>query len=483
MFSSGVRTRLGAVLGVSAIVAGTGAGAATLHRFAVTSAAGSGAATTFLQSTASGSALQGEVASSANTGIKIPFGVLGEYNATGSTFGSGVLGIATTGYGVGAESLSTTQPSLLALNSSGGPAAQVFGESGGDAIDATATGGGVGVFAMSDSYDAISASDMSVFAAIYGENDDTGSTEGGSGLFGYNYAPAGAGTVGETGAKYGSGIEGYHDGSNPGVGVFGDAENASQGFPAIQAVTATDGTELFDAGVMDNNTGGSLSVSTVLSSVSANNSGRVFTAGQASSDLQINGDLYLTGAVYTDCDDSVPYATAACTHETLGTVRSDSGSKYEMYAAQQASKTVEDEGEAELRGGSVHVALDPAFASVISRRVPYLVVTTPEGDTRGVYVTNKTRSGFDVRENGGGRSTVAIDYRIIAHPYGEDAARMALATAKLRTRAGSYPASTRALAAHIAGLAHMRSAQARHRPLRMLKAPASLVSRASFTTR
>jgi hypothetical protein len=480
MFSSGVRTRVGAGLGVVAIVAGTAAGAATLHRFAVTSATGSGGATTFLQATASGSALQGEVAGKANTAIKIPFGVLGEYDATGTTFGSGVLGIATTGYGVGAETLSTSQPSLLALNSSGGPASQIFGEAGGDALDVSATGGGIGIDASSDSNYPVYATTTSGYAALYGEND--AASNYGVGVYGYSTAGAGLGTEGGTSGQYGIGVDGYSVAS-PGIGVFAEAESASAGFPALQAFTETDGTELFDAGVADTNTSGIFSASTVLSSVSQNNSGTVVTNGTASSDLQINGDLYLTGTVYTDCGDTVPYATAACTGKTAGTVRSDTGSKYEMYASEHASKTVEDEGEAELRGGAAHVALDPAFASVISTRVPYLVVTTPEGDTRGVYVTNKTRSGFDVRENGGGRSTVTFDYRIIAHPYGEDAARMTRATVKAKTHGAGYPAATGAIAAHTAALAHMRYAQSHRRHARTIKAPPPLVSTASFTTR
>jgi hypothetical protein len=117
----------------------TAAGAATVHRLAVTQTSGSGGASTFVQTSASSSALQGEVASSANTSIKIPFGVLGEYNASGSTFGVGVVGISTTGYAVGAEAFDAN-PAVIAL-----------GETTGDGLDAYATGAGNGILASSTS--------------------------------------------------------------------------------------------------------------------------------------------------------------------------------------------------------------------------------------------------------------------------------------------------------------------------------------------
>jgi hypothetical protein len=41
-----------------------------------------------------------------------------------------------------------------------------------------------------------------------------------------------------------------------------------------------------------------------------------------------------------------------------------------------------------------------------------------------VYATNRTANGFDVAENPGGTSTVDIDYRIVATPFADRAARL-----------------------------------------------------------
>jgi hypothetical protein len=77
-----------------------------------------------------------------------------------------------------------------------------------------------------------------------------------------------------------------------------------------------------------------------------------------------------------------------------------------------------------LQNGNAYVYLDPAFANVIERGAKYLVFITPEGDSRGLYVTEKTARGFVVRENMGGHSTLAFSYRIVAKPLGSHEQRL-----------------------------------------------------------
>ena len=456
-----LRSPWSAGIGIAALLAGTAAGAATIHRLAISTTSGSGGAQTYLQTSATGAALQGEVASTPQTAIKIPFGVLGEYDAAGGGFGIGTVGISTTGYGVGAESLSTSQPSLIALSGSSGPAAEMYGKNGGLGADIEATGGGVGVYTFSDSSNAVAAYSQTPFYAAVFASDQANSS--GYGLAGNSFSTGGVGSYG---------------GGSYGVGVQADSESDTPGLPAIQAYSSTDGTELFDAGVNDSNTGNSLSISTVLSSVSNNTSGGVYTAGAASSDLEINGDIKITGAIYTNCGNTVPYAGDDCGgDQTLVKQRSPAGANYDMYASKHASQTLEDEGEAVLRNGVSHVTLDPSFGAVISTRQPYLVFTTPQGDTRGLYVTNRTATGFDVRETGGGHNSLTFDYRIVAHPFGSESKRMGLSKAKQRTIAGGgRPKASRALAAHNALLAHIMAQQAHRKAFVPKKIPASLVS-------
>jgi hypothetical protein len=85
---------------------------------------------------------------------------------------------------------------------------------------------------------------------------------------------------------------------------------------------------------------------------------------------------------------------------------------------------MEDVGEARLVNGRAYVRLDTAFSSTIDHQTNYLVFLTPEGDSRGLFVTNRTIGGFEVGENQGGRSTLAFSYRIVAKPYGDNAPRL-----------------------------------------------------------
>jgi hypothetical protein len=107
------------------------------------------------------------------------------------------------------------------------------------------------------------------------------------------------------------------------------------------------------------------------------------------------------------------------------------------YASESASPTIEDIGTARMFGGIANVAIDAAFASVIDRNSPYYVFLTPLGDTRGLYVSVKAPSGFQVREIEGGRSRLDFDYRIVAHPL--DAANDRLPPAPTTTRLPARP--------------------------------------------
>jgi hypothetical protein len=85
------------------------------------------------------------------------------------------------------------------------------------------------------------------------------------------------------------------------------------------------------------------------------------------------------------------------------------------YAAESAAATIEDVGTARMAAGVANVTIDPAFASVMDRKW-YYVFLTPLANTRGLFVSEKTPSAFQVRESEGGRSTLEFDYRIVAHP-------------------------------------------------------------------
>jgi hypothetical protein len=123
--------------------------------------------------------------------------------------------------------------------------------------------------------------------------------------------------------------------------------------------------------------------------------------------------------------------TIAGVIKTAGSCRegcSKPGAQLISYAPRESSPTMEDFGEGQLVDGSATIRIDPAFANAIDPSSGYLVFITPYGDSKGLYVAVRSAGGFQVRESGGGRSTLAFGYRIVAKPYGSTDARLPLVT-------------------------------------------------------
>ena len=85
---------------------------------------------------------------------------------------------------------------------------------------------------------------------------------------------------------------------------------------------------------------------------------------------------------------------------------------------------MEDFGTGTLQRGVATVKIDPAFAETVSNSADYHVFLTPRGDSRGLYVINATPTSFEVRESGGGTSSLSFDYRVVARRRGYEAQRL-----------------------------------------------------------
>ncbi|MEO6990926.1 MAG: hypothetical protein ABI346_07005 [Candidatus Baltobacteraceae bacterium] len=148
--------------------------------------------------------------------------------------------------------------------------------------------------------------------------------------------------------------------------------------------------------------------------------------------LDCGGNMILTGTLTTNGTPQI------ATQTTTGT-------KVAAFSERDAQATIDDVGDADLRGGYAAVRLEPRFASAIDPHVSYRVFVTPEGDSRGLYVAQKTMNGFVVRENQGGRSSLAFSYRIVATPYGATLKRLP-ALASVEHPAVRVPSRIEALA-------------------------------------
>jgi hypothetical protein len=242
----------------------------------------------------------------------------------------------------------------------------------------------------------VAAINTSTGNALYGYNDSNGygvlgltSSSNYAGTSGVNFA-AGPGVVGTSNTGYG--VAGY---SGSSLGVL--AQNSS----ATNAAFAAWNTSQSPAPVM-------LGLSQL---------GLVF-------ELDGYGNVTIDGQIYTN--GSCGFGCSRTRH-------------VESFAARTSQPTLDDVGESTMRGGSAHVALDPAFANAIDGHKQYVVLLTPEGDA-SLYVNDRTPHGFDVRQVGGGHANVAFAYRIVAKPYGVKDERLPMRTDPARPAGLKLPA-------------------------------------------
>jgi len=125
----------------------------------------------------------------------------------------------------------------------------------------------------------------------------------------------------------------------------------------------------------------------------------------------------------------------ACTGALKSVVATKNGAdaqQVETYAVQSAENWFEDAGTAQLVNGAGRVNLESIFGQTVNTGVEYHVFLTPDGDCKGLYVSSKTASGFEVRELGGGASSIAFEYRIMAKRVGYENVRLANVTERFK---------------------------------------------------
>jgi hypothetical protein len=234
----------------------------------------------------------------------------------------------------------------------------------------------------------------------------TGTTGTAHGVYGRS--SNGQGVYGTSSSS--NGVEGHSAASNA-MGVAGYAENAGSG----------NGTGVYGNGYFG--VWGDGSYAGIVAQVDSLYS-YIFQGFDTSNGAQCfmdwNADLSCTGTIQGGSQMSLRHKTTDGRHVLA-------------YAAQSASATIEDVGTARMSGGIANVQIDSAFGSVMDHKW-YYVFLTPLGDTRGLYVSMKTASAFQVRETEHGRSSLDFDYRVVAHPFDAKNDRLPTAPAMPRLR-------------------------------------------------
>ena len=418
--------------------------------------------------------------------------LIGNSNATSGAPSIGLEGFSHTGEGVFAQSLSSSYPGLRAvdannfynvllgdtpdqygmvaqLNASVSDHAAILGE---DTVSSSSSNIGILGTTASGLYGVEGEAFGDALDGVFGSIT---STSGGAGVAGSSVS--GIGTFGvSTNANGVWGQSANNDGTdgftaNPSAsqagrsGVYG-LDNSSDGGSGNFGIT---GQSANGAGVQGNASG----FGTGVLGTANTHIGVLGTGAQGTSAVGVWGVAPF--GVIGDCTEPSGFfefygqdnGSANFDVNCSGVPSAFLRTRHNMYVNPTFEKTtqsvIEDYGEAQLVNGVASVRLDPAFAESITDRAPYLVFVTPDGDTNGLYVTNKTLHGFDVHEVRGGRSSLTFDYRIVGHPTGDGYTRMALTSSPPRVpqlRPGEQFGAQRAqamLAQHVAAFRRMQA--------------------------
>jgi hypothetical protein len=280
---------------------------------------------------------------------------------------------------------------------------------------------------------AINAAGQITFApgqSFEGNTTVEGNTTTSPGVIGESTDYSGVEGISSGGAEKVAGVTGSNLGGGLGVGVLGLLSNFSDTGQTFR----TGGDEAFGAGVWgDSNLPASVGYTPAVMGTAddqyagyfANSSGYSPTllvenvsSGPYATLLDLNGGL---GNCQVDIAGDL-----YCTGSKSAVVPVDNNTrKVALYAVESPENWFEDFGSGQLSNGVALVTLEPVFAQTVNLGVDYHVFLTPNGDSKGLYVSRKTATSFEVRESGSGSSTVAFDYRIVARRKGYEAVRLA----------------------------------------------------------
>ena len=265
--------------------------------------------------------------------------------------------------------------------------------SGNDGILAEGSAAGVWSLSNTDSY-----FNTAIFGAEYGSTQET------VGIEGYTASPAGLGIygqlVGAARSAYGS----------SGVAIWGDTNQ--KGATGVLG-SIDDGY----AGQFVNNSPSGYITLNVADEDNTYSSGLLFYAESYGFGglcaIDVNGNL-------------------GCTGTFAPVVSVEGGSrKLELNSISSPESWFEDFGSGQLSNGKAVISIEPTFLETINTEVAYHVFLTPNGESRGLYVSAKSPTSFEVREQGGGTSDIDFDYRIVAKRRGFESVRLEDKTAVL----------------------------------------------------
>ena len=259
-----------------------------------------------------------------------------------------------------------------------------------------------------------------------------GGSQGGTGVHGYTFG--GPGSIGVDGyAKQTVGVWGT-GGSVGVIGMGGDIGVLANmgGSSGIGVQSLSDG----DAVVATSLRGGRGVVGETFSTTTAGGTGvhGIATAGNMRSvavraDTTVGIGLLAASATTGLAGGFLGDVVVVGNFTAIGGLKSAAaphpdGTHRLTYCMESPESWFEDFGRARLTGGRAEVRLDPDFAALV-RTDDFHVFLTAEGETSGLYVAERSETGFEVREQRGGDGEVPFSYRVVARRRDVDAGRLA----------------------------------------------------------
>jgi len=220
------------------------------------------------------------------------------------------------------------------------------------------------------------------------------------------YGSADAGTGASLTSVTGTGVESF--GGALGASIYGDGINTSIGrFRTAGQNLISPQEGLLGSGIICGVRG------------TARGDGGLAWGGEFSVNDAVGGDFMVavganwSGTFYKVWD---PFGGGGL----VSTSREDhTGQNVTLFAPESPMPLYTDYGTGQLVNGSATIDIDPAFAHMIyvneEDNAPLRVIVQLEGDCNGVFVTNKTATGFEVKELNGGNSNVKFTYTVTAN--------------------------------------------------------------------
>lgn len=395
---------------------------------------------------------------------------------------SAISGYAYNGYGVYGEATQPTGVGVLANNTSTtGAAIAVQGQ--------TASRNGTAVVGISNTANAAIPAGTHSYAVQGQVNGTLTGTGQAIGVFGITNSTMTTGNAtgvwGQTESRNGTGVFGYGTststatGSLP-IGVWGQANNA-KGRGVLGQNMNTNGTAVVGGGnggasyTLGTGGGGAFTGTSQGSLAIATSTTGTGVIGSGNNHLTVGTLNTGSGGAFTgEATGVYSFYTAAVgdgmiIHDDYGSQWNIGGwdafngyykiigpgivstvvqdleeNKVLLYCPEAPEVLFQDYGTGQLENGKAVVPLDPILTKniIVSEEHPLKVFVQLEGECNGVYVTNKSASGFDVIELQGGKSSVPFSWSITA-TRGDDNATSsdgAIRHTTYRQRFGPAPA-------------------------------------------